>query len=69
MAHVRIGTDQLNDILNEVKRGISSNLDFVSDDNFVEASGYARGTLMGVQSVLEEALLYQCWEDDNAPLM
>jgi len=69
MAHVRIDTDQMNLILNEVKRGISKNLDSVNEQNFPEASGYARGTLMGIQYVLEEALEHQCWEDDTTSLV
>ena len=69
MAHVRMSTEQLTDILNEVKQGITQNLTFVGDHNYPEASGYARGTLLGVQFVLEEVLEHQCWEDDNTSLM
>ena len=69
MAHVRMSTEQLTDILNEVKQGITRNLTFVSDHNYPEASGYARGTLLGVQFVLEEVLEHQCWEDDMTSLM
>lgn len=68
MAHVRISTEQLTEILDEVKRGIDQNLVYVGDDNYAEASGYARGTLFGVKYVLEEVLEHQCWEDDYSPL-
>ena len=69
MAHVRMSTEQVALILNEVKQGISQNLTFVDDHNYPEASGYARGSLLGVQFVLEEVLEHQCWEDDMTSLM
>ena len=64
MAHVRIGVEHLNDIIESVTRTIERNLEFVNRDEYAEASGYARGGLMGVETVLKTLKQTHVYEDD-----
>ncbi len=51
--HVRIDIEQFESILQNVHTTIEHNLDFVNRHEYPEASGYARGGLMGIELVLK----------------
>ena len=51
--HVRIDLDQFEQLLESVHTTIDRNMDYVNRHEFPEASGYARGGLMGIELVLK----------------
>ena len=51
--HVRIELEQFEHLLQSVHTSIERNMDYVNRHEFPEASGYARGGLMGIELVLK----------------
>ena len=52
--HARVGLEHLSDILRRVESAIETNLTLVNQNNYAEASGYARGGLITVKMDLEK---------------
>ena len=48
--HIRLPVEQLDDYIDHLDRAIRRNLELVADNNYAEASGYARG---GLTSMLQ----------------
>ena len=51
--HVRIELEQFEHLLQSVHTSIERNIDYANRHEFPEASGYARGGLMGIELVLK----------------
>ena len=62
--HVRIDVKHLKDILDGVQQTIDRNLEFVNRNEYAEASGYARGGLMGIELVLKTLKETSTYQDD-----
>lgn len=62
--HARICAEHLDDIIDAVDRSITKNLEFVSDSNYAEASGYARGGLLQIQRQLLELKNSSMYSDE-----
>ena len=62
--HVRIPVEHLDDLIAAVDNAITRNLEYVSDDQYAEASGYARGGLMGMQVSLKMLRSSSIFEDE-----
>lgn len=65
--HAQISAEHLDNLIERVDRGITRNLEFVSDNNYAEASGYARGALLQIQRQLLElknsSMYSDVWDD------
>ena len=62
--HVRISSEHLDDLIAAVDNAIERNLELVTSDNYAEASGYARGGLMGMQISLKTIRSTHMYEDE-----
>ena len=62
--HVRISKEHLDDILASLNQTIERNLEYVNKNEYAEASGYARGGLMGTELVLKTIRETSMYEDE-----
>ena len=67
--HVRIDEKQVQGILDALDNAITRNLEFVNDYNYAEASGYARGGLIGIQTMIKQIVQYNSFRDDTDELI
>lgn len=62
--HVRISKEHLDDIIESLQTTIERNLTFVNNNEYAQASGYARGGLMGTELVLKTIRETNMYEDE-----
>ena len=61
--HIRISLEKLDHLIEDLERSIKRNMEFVNENEYAEASGYARGGLISMRTRLEKLRREDTYED------